>query len=406
MSRILIVTNGPLARNPRVVKEAQSLGAAGYRTTVLTLRNHAPSEQYDQALCEDAPFRRIPVDLVSGFSTPSHRIFWRLLRHRVAREAMSRFGLQSLHALGPARVLEREIRAHPSDLVIVHNEVPHGVGLKLISEGQRVAADIEDWHSEDLLEEARSKRPIALLRKQECALLHRAVYCTTTSHALAEALHERYGGNLPAVISNSFPLAPAPVAQTSSPSSPPRLLWFSQTIGPGRGLEAFMAAWALTTAPSILTLVGEDRDHYTDCLRDSLPATHASRLEILPLVSPQKLPTLIAAYDVGLALEPRSPANKDLTISNKILQYLGSGLTVVATPTAGQREVLKHSPEAGLICSFEDPVRSAAALDSLLQDRKELMRRRHLARCLAAEHYCWERESPRLLELVEQALKN
>src|SRR6185369_12705024 len=100
----------------------------------------------------------------------------------------------------------RRARAFPADLTIVHNEVAHCVGVRLLDAGRRVAADIEDWHSEDLLPQDRLRRPLALIRATECALLQRAAHTTTTSHALASGLQARYGGQRPEVISNSFPL--------------------------------------------------------------------------------------------------------------------------------------------------------------------------------------------------------
>lgn len=400
-ARLLILTNGPLARNPRVVKEATALGAAGYAVTVLTPRNHAPSEPLDAALSVGAPFTRVPVDLVPGFGTPSWRIFLRLARHRLARAAITHLGWPSLHALGPAAVLLRAARAHPADLTIVHNEVPHAIGLRLLADGRRVAADFEDWHSEDLLPADRLHRPIALLQANERALLHRAAYVTTTSEILAATLQARYGGPRPAVLTNSFPLGPV-----SSPPAgrAPRLLWFSQTIGPGRGLEAFVAAWAETRQPGELTLLGEDRHGFAAGLRNRLPDSHRSRLHLAPLVAPDALPAFIARHDLGLALEHTAPASRDLTITNKILQYLNAGLALVATPTAGQREVLARSPAAGIFLDLSaPPADTAARLDALLAD-PALPARRTAARQLAASHYCWEREAPRLVALVTAAL--
>ncbi len=399
--RILVLTNGPLARNPRVVKEAAALGTAGYAVTVLTPRNHAPSEPFDVALSTGAPFTRVPLDLLPGFGTARWRIFLRLLRHRLSREAMSRFHWPSLHALGPASFLLHAARQHPADLTIVHNEVPHGVGLRLLAQGRRVAADIEDWHSEDLLPGARRHRPIALLQANERALLHRAAYTTTTSDHLADALHARYGGRRPTVITNSFPLGPV---GSPPPHRAPQLLWFSQTIGPGRGLEAFVAAWAATRAPGELTLLGEDQPGFGAALRRQLPSSHRTRFHLAPLVAPDALPSVIARYDIGLALEPAAPANKDLTISNKILQYLNAGLAVVATPTAGQREVLARASAAGIFIDLTSPpTATAPQLDALLAD-PALPARRAAARALAESHYCWEREAPRLLALVAGAL--
>lgn len=402
-ARILIVTNGSLARNPRVFKEATALGDAGHAVTVLTLRNHSPSEPLDADLAAAAPFHRVPIDLVPGYGTPRWRIFLRLLRHRLGRQAMTRLGWPNLHALGPAAVLLHAARANPADLTIVHNEVPHGIGTRLLDDGRRVAADIEDWHSEDLLPADRLARPLELLRRVERRLLHDAAYTTTTSHALADALHARYGGTRPSVISNSFPLQPAPPARTSA-EGPPAFFWFSQTLGPGRGLEHFLAAWALTHLPARLVLLGETRPGYDHAILARLPTRLHAHITFLPLVPPADLPALIARHDIGLALEQPFIVNRNLTITNKIIQYLNAGLAVIASNTAGQREVLAHAPDAGVIVETHETTAFAATLDTLLADRAALASRQHAARRLAETTYCWEREAPRLLALVDSAL--
>lgn len=398
-ARILILTGSHLCRNPRVVKEATTLATAGHDVTVLGIRSHRPSVPLDTELVTAVGlFRHHQIECLDGPIAWLHRA-----RTRLAREMLRRSGIEAPSVLGPAPALLRAARRIPVDLVIAHTEPALWAATRLLTSGKRIAADLEDWHSEDLLPEARATRPLRLLRKIEQALLHHAAYITTTSHALAGALHARNGGRFPTVITNSFPLGPS--LMPSQGSTPVRLLWFSQTIGPGRGLEAFLAAWALTHAPSRLTLVGEDHQNFGRSLRDALPPTHRNRLDILPSTPPDALPALIAEHHIGLALENRAPPNKDLTISNKILQYLGAGLAVVATPTAGQREVLARNPAAGLILETpDDPSAVARALDALLADPDAVNAKRRAARELAKTHYCWEREAPRLLSLVEHTL--
>ena len=392
LGRILVLTNGPLARNPRVFKEASALGAAGHEVTVLGVRNHRPSVALDAALVDRAAcFRHEQIELLDG-----PRAWLLRARIRLAREIASRGPRSSVHTLGPAAALLRAARARPADLVIAHNEIAHWAGLRLLDSGRRVAADIEDWHSEDLLPADRAGRPLALLRRVERDLLHRAACVTTTSEALAEALHARYGGRRPEVLPNSFPLPPLPTppSASGSPLVPPAFFWFSQTIGPGRGLEEFLAAWSLSTRPSRLVLLGEIRESYAGHLRSLAPAERRDRIQFLPLVPPDELPALIARHQLGLALEQSAIPNRDLTITNKILQYLGAGLAVVATPTAGQREVLARDPATGILESFADPGSAARALDALLADPSALAARRAAARRLAETRYCWEREAP------------
>jgi len=53
----------------------------------------------------------------------------------------------------------------------------------------------------------------------------------------------------------------------------------------------------------------------------------------------------IAEHDIGFAGEMPHCRSRDLTVTNKILQYLLAGLAVVASGTAGQRrgnEILRE----------------------------------------------------------------
>ena len=401
-ARILIVTNGQLSRNPRPLKEAVTLGKAGYEVTVLMVRNHAEGERRDREIMDGAPFQRETVDVASGLGTASWRISARRLRRRIAQQLGTITGRGSIHALGPAGALLRRARSLPADLTIVHNEVPQWVGARLLKEGRRVAADFEDWHSEDLLPERRRGRPLELLRAIERILLHGAVWTTTTSEALAAALHSRHGGIRPQVITNSFPLQPDP--RRGPPGDPPAFFWFSQTLGPGRGLEAFLEAWTRTLQPSSLVLLGDSDGDFRERLLGSTPAQKRHAIAFLPTVPPAELAALIARHDIGLALEQNSITSRNLTITNKILQYLNAGLAVVASDTAGQREVLGRTGGAGIAVSLDDAGALARVLDSLLADRAALARRQAAARRAAEETYCWEREAPRLLSLVERSL--
>ncbi|ATC65702.1 glycosyl transferase family 1 [Nibricoccus aquaticus] len=399
--RILIISSGHPCRNPRPVKEATTLAAAGYDVTLLTPSPDPALALLDKELLKGRHFRHEIV--------PAPHSFSQRLRQWLARRLVAR-GYESIHALGNPAALLRAARVNHADLVIVHNELPHWIGTRLLASGQPVAADFEDWHSEDLLPADRTHRPLKLLRATERKLLHRARYVSTTSHALADALHARYGGPRPEVLTNAFPLQPAPsVSQPSTlnsqPAPPPSFFWFSQTLGPGRGLEAFLAAWKLTTAPSRVVLLGEPVPGFEQKLLAPLSSAQRTCIRFLPLVPNAALPALIAEHDIGLALEDPAIVNRDLTITNKILQYLNAGLALVATDTAGQREVLACSPDAGLILPrIADATEHARLLDHLLADSSALLARKQAARLLAETQYCWEKESPRLLALVEKAL--
>ncbi len=404
MKRILIVSGAALSRNPRVVKEAGALAESGHAVTVLTLRNHPAAEEHDRELLAGARFSRITLDVAPVPGAPVLPVFWRRARSSLARRLARWTGRSSIETIGPGGELLRVARRQTADLVIGHTELGLWVAAQLLAEGRKIAADFEDWHSEDLPPADRVGRPVRLLAEVERALLRDASYTTTTSLALARALHQQGGGKEPAVVTNSFPLQPD--FRPGSPGSRPAFFWFSQTLGPGRGLEEFLAAWQMTKAPGRLVVLGEDRAGYRESLLATLPSSRRTAVQFLDLVPPARLPSLIAQHDVGLALESSATRSRDLTITNKILQYLNAGLAVVATPTAGQREVLSHDATAGLLVDFRAPAAAARQLDILIGERAALAASQRAARRLAETVYCWEKEAPKLLSLVGAALQS
>jgi glycosyltransferase involved in cell wall biosynthesis len=292
----------------------------------------------------------------------------------------------------------------PADLTIVHTEIPIWAARSLLRSGRRVAVDIEDWYSEDLLYADRLSRPLRLLREVEDYVLNHASYASATSHSMAAALAARYACRKPIVIHNTFPLQPRTRLDRPIGQEPPAFIWFSQTVGPGRGLELFLSAWNQTRVPSRLVLLGDVRPAYRQHLLATTAPDRRDRIVFLPLVTPDELPDQLAAFDIGLALESHWPPNRDITITNKILQYMNAGLALVATDTAGQTEVMRAAPASGLLVAAHETTQLVAQLDALLADRARLRDCQRAARTAAMEKYCWEIDAPQLLSAVERSL--
>ncbi len=402
--RILILTSAHLCRNPRVVKEATTLGTAGYDVTVLSVSVHPQFEQTDRELIRSLPFKRLTIDYTVDAIPARIASFCDRGATWVARQLCRRFGFETAQTLGPASALLRQARSLPADLTIVHTEIPLWCAPYLIESGRRVAVDMEDWYSEDLLPADRQSRPLHLLRAAEAFALQRAAYVSTPSKCMADALAGRYGGKRPLVLHNAFPLQERTAADRAASTNPPSLVWFSQTVGPGRGLESFLPAWANTTQPSKVCLLGKVRADYRTQLLDSIPPARQPDLIFLPPVAPHELPAKLVEFDLGLALEESTPANRDFALTNKILQYLNAGLAVIATGTAGQREVMETAPDSGLLISLQNPEQLTAQLDALLGDHARLRHMQAAARAAAEEYFCWEKDAPKLLAAVAEAL--
>lgn len=294
----------------------------------------------------------------------------------------------------------RKCKAINADLSICHQELGTYVGTRLLKSGRKVAFDFEDWYSADLLPEARKVRPLNLLKRSEQFALINGSYSTTTSQALAKAMAKAYACAEPRVIYNTFPKKEELHKKEKTFSQPLKLFWFSQTIGPGRGLEEF--AIQLKTIPFHVEfhLLGHIDEGYKRFILSIVPKQHSVHFH--KLVAGPELAKIIANFDIGLALELTEPPSRNLTITNKLFQYLQSGLPVIATETAGQREIFEKFP-LGFLIPKNRTLGDSRSLQTWLTDSAELNSSRKMA-IAAAQVYCWENDSKKLLELVKDAI--
>lgn len=396
---ILIASHTHLCRNPRVLKEALTLSKAGYQVTVATA-------VYDNALLEE------DLQLLTGSNINYHyysdlrKITLTSFKQKLIRKAalilQQKWGKELADSLGYGfSALKRYCLSKTFDLYIMHQELPLLAGIALLKKGKKVAFDLEDWYSEDLLPEVRSKRPIKLLKHAEKYVLQNGKFCLTTSKSMAHKLAEVYNSTTPSVIYNSFPSTQLTIqGKDYSDTSLLKLFWFSQTIGPGRGLEDFISLTAFIDKPLEIHLQGAVSTHYQQSLQHILPHNH--RLFFHELIPNEALPQQIVRFDIGLALEPLQPSNKDLTISNKFFQYIQAGLPVVATRTAGQIEAFEKF-QPGILINLPAGEEDIAALNDWLNN-VELLKKSAQAAQNAAKEYNWENESMKLLQIVKKAL--
>jgi hypothetical protein len=108
---------------------------------------------------------------------------------------------------------------------------------------------------------------------------------------------------------------------------------------------------------------------------------------------------------VGFAGEVSFCPSRDLTVTNKILQYLLGGLAVVASATSGQAEVARVATGAVFTYPTGDAAALARELDRLCASPEALT----AAKARALEHaqntFCWERQVPTLVASVSNAVR-
>ena len=233
-----------------------------------------------------------------------------------------------------------------------------------------------------------------------------ATFVTTSSEAIASAYFARDGVR-PAVIHNTFPL-PAEAPDTSPVDRTGlRVYWFSQTIGPGRGLEDAIVALGRTPVRAQLSLRGRPQAGYLDALA-AVAATHAPLVDIvhLPPAPPDAMVDCARGYDVGLALEQMTTRNRQLCLTNKAFTYILAGTPVAITDTPGQHALAADLGRAAAVVEPGNIDALASAFARWADDAAELDCAKRTAWSAASRRWHWEHDAERgrLLALVREAL--
>lgn len=330
--QICIITHQHLCRNPRVLKESLALEKIGLGVTILTNVYSKKLLEEDHKLVKNKNIRYLFYNNLTEKNLANYK---NRIINKLGRWA-SQLAIENKWALGyaPAECLKIAL-TQKANLYICHQELPAYIGTLLLKKGKKVVFDIEDWYSEDLLPQARKYRPQKLLEKTEQTALNLAQLVYTTSIPMAKELAEKYQSKKPEVIYNSFSHFCSSTEKTANTNNI-KLIWLSQTIGLGRGLEEFVQSLNMVdNATFELNLRGHVSEEYKAYLMGLL-INKKHQINFLPLIPNDEIQKDLINYDIGLATEPNYPLNKDLTISNKIFHYLSVGLPVIASSTKGQ----------------------------------------------------------------------
>jgi Glycosyl transferase 4-like domain len=266
--RICILTPGALGSNPRVVKEAQALHDAGNDVAVISTRTLAHVDQRDEAVLETAAWRALRIDLRRRGNG------WRFRRVTQTAHAlgfsMTEFGGFADRGFsaftGP---LIRAANGVPADLYIAHYPAALPAAVSAARRhGALYAFDAEDFHLGDWPEEPAYEPQRRLVRAIEGRHLPGCAYLTAASPGIADAYAEAYGIALPTVVLNVFPRAQTPPGPTPNGTAVPgpSVYWFSQTIGPDRGLECAVQAIGRARTRPHLFLRGSPTPGFLDRL--------------------------------------------------------------------------------------------------------------------------------------------
>ncbi|RZK26078.1 MAG: hypothetical protein EOO43_03830 [Flavobacterium sp.] len=391
--RILFLTTHNLATNPRLVKEMRLALDNKYSVEVICFSFDNWSSKYNNSLLDE--FSAVKFHIISATRKPFIPWLTSVLLEKFSRLCFKIFRNLpiSLIAFGVSRrslLLERRLKdVTIPDIVVAHNPGSLWATLKAKQRFScKIGFDVEDYHpgeGNNRLFQSLSARILELS-------LPKMDYVTFASPLIQSAVSEivdSRGKNWKTVLNYfSSPEFSRPI----SIEGPLKMIWFSQHIDAGRGLELIFPVIKMVGFNYELHLVGNlNKGFYQrELLENSNIVVHSS-------MSQNQLHDFLKEFDIGLALEDSANINRDICLTNKILSYLQAGLFILATNTKAQSQLLKEYNNHGII--FKNSVLSLKMELESIALKINSIRERKNERYESFLEKNWESESAILLNL-------
>jgi len=403
--KIVLVTSGQPSLNPRLVKEADALSAAGYKVTVIYAYWNNWGADFDKQLLAKKNWNA----LCTG-GDPVHKrtsYFFSRIVNKSALVFRRYTGINILIDLAASRAsyfLIREAKKHKADLYIGHNlgALPAVVAAAK-AYGKPCGFDAEDLHRYEISNDI-NHVDVKLKTEIEDHYLPQLNYFTTSSPQIAEIYKQLYPGLNPTVLLNVFPKTTIDITAKAH-HRPVKLFWFSQTIGPNRGLQDAINALRLLDKADFEFHILGSRQPGNEAFISGLQNS-GGNIFLHASVHPDELTAFASQFDIGLALEPGFSINNNLALSNKIFTYMQAGLAIVASDTEAQEYLITKNPATGKIYPKGDAEALASILSNYQHNRNLLSTTQQAALQLAHDKYNWDIESQKFIKVVKDTLEH
>lgn len=392
--KLLFLTTHNLATNPRLYKELTLAIQSGYEVELICFSFENWSKPFDEELKKNLAGVRI-------ISIPAGRVPFQKWFFSVATESLWRFvgKLVSLPLSLVAQAVSRRNRliiqalnqVSVPDWVIGHNPgalfATAFAGRKF---GCRTGFDVEDYHAG----EGSNKYLQQFVKYLMVRVLPSMNYVSFASSLIKKEVETdtNFTKDTWFTLMNLFPAEEFREPERKEAADSVKMVWFSQNIDYGRGLELLLPVIEKAEGKLKLDLYGNaNKIFYNQELKSLI---HVS---VHPPLSQKNLHLKLAEYEIGLALDFATDFNREIALTNKILAYLQAGLYVFATNTTAHRGILKKFQEHGFCFNYKEN-NSADAIEQVLTGIDAIRSKREW-RYQNTRTFNWESASMELLSV-------
>jgi glycosyltransferase involved in cell wall biosynthesis len=382
----------PFTNDARVLKEAQTLQAAGYSVTVFAL------QQAGVPVTETLPEG---ITVVRRRNNPFARQVDTAER---PRGRVRRFGKLKLLGMILSRLVSHAgfaiaIAGSRADVVHAHdvNTLPTAwlaarlSGAKLVYDAHEISTSREGYDG--------IRGFIAWIER---TFMTRADATITTTEARAKFFARSYDVDRPLVLQNRPRWAPSSrsslLRDRLGLKEPWPIVLYQGGLQQGRGLERLVDTSAAIEGAYYVFVGGGRIEEELRARAAALPSR--DRVFFIPTVSLAELPRVTESADIGVQPLENTCFNHFSTDSNKLFEYVAAGLPVVATDLPEVRRVVAGY-DLGLLVRSGDTDGLARAIRRLVEDNaaRETFRRKAM---IAAATLTWEAQEASLVELYRR----
>lgn len=386
--RVCLLSMTAIADDPRVRRQGDALADAGIDVSGIGLPG--ATSPHPAWPIDEVP---LPAPAVRRLATATTLGVGRL----VPAAATRAFALDPRHA-----AMRRLAELRNPDLVIANDwrvlpvaaplRARHGVPFLYDSHEMAIdeVTDSRWWKA--------VVRPV--VRRVEGNAIRDAAAVTTVSQGIAEALREEYGlGNQPTVIRNVPTFEPYDVRPAGDTIT---VLYHGYFVG-DRALEELVISVTQWRAGLQLILRGVGAPTYEARLRQVARERGVDdRVTFEPPVPMTELIRHAHEADVGIFVTGGTGRQHEYVLPNKLFEYVMAGLAVCVSDTAEMGSIVRRY-DIGEVVAGPDPREIARAVNAFTADTVNRYKRNAVR---AARDLCWEREAPRLLDIVRAAARD
>ena len=403
MKNVTFITTGQPTTNPRLVKEAETLHKLGYNVKVICCFYQQWAQKTDEALtgkypgmyiyCGGDPVIQKATYLKTRIRQKLSTLLFKYTRHfDIPENAISRTHTEALS-------IAKKIK---TDLYIAHNLGALPAAIQAAKHyNVKVGYDAEDLHSGQFA--STHNESYKLNKYIEEKYFPHVDYFTAASPLIAEFYQREYRYLKPVVINNVFPKTALNISPNYKGNEPLKLFWFSQTVGPERGLEDVIKAMATTKGSVQLHLLGNYSENHRSALLNlaNTLKLNTDQLQFYEPIGADEIFDFAGRFDIGMATETGVPLNRDICLTNKIFTYIQCGLAIIASDTQAQTLFMEQYPDTGKLYQKSNLQSLTDCISFYLQNPDALYKIRLQNHQLGQTVLNWETESLVFLNLVE-----